>query len=162
MFYYQIYVLDHLLINKTNISILFLFLIFSLFPFSIDQIVRLVFEGSFGNIFAFFGLLRSTLLLRFSLDQTIFYYWIFFMVISMFIDPDNCPQLWWKFFCGTYPNCTYAVVSPTGLRTVVTRVPVGCSYLFTSIIFYLKYISISLTNTYFFCLPMFFHWLGHL
>ena len=36
-------------------------------------------------------------------------------------------------FCGPYPKQTYVFASPTGLWTVVLRVPVGCSYLTASI-----------------------------
>ena len=47
---------------------------------------------------------------------------IFALIESSFIDPDTCPRVWYKMFCGTYLKRTCRFASPSGLSKVVARV----------------------------------------
>ena len=49
---------------------------------------------------------------------------LFILIGSVFIDPETCPQVWLKFFCGPYPKRIYVFASPTGLWKVAARLPV--------------------------------------
>ena len=51
------------------------------------------------------------------------------LIISVFIDPNNFPQLLLQMFCGMYTNRTYGFDHPSGLRKFVAKVPSECSYL---------------------------------
>ena len=55
------------------------------------------------------------------------------LIESGFIDPETYPWVCLQIVCGMYSNQTYGFAFPAGLWKVATRVPVGRSYLFTSI-----------------------------
>ena len=62
-----------------------------------------------------------------------FFYMLFSLIRSAFIDPETCTQVCLQIVCGPYPNRTYISDSPAGLWKVMSRVPVVCSDLSTSI-----------------------------
>ena len=83
----------------------------------------------------------------------------FALIVSVFIDPESCPQVWLKFICDFYPNCTYGFFSPACSWKVVEIVPVECNCQLTSInlfdwskisfkLFTLAYIHLLLTCEY--------------
>ena len=87
------------------------------------------------------------------------------LIISVFNNPDNCPQGVLQIFSGTYQNFTHRFSSASGLKKVVVMVSVGCSYLLVSIYFLidLKYLSFSSPNASFVdFLSVSFHWLYQL
>ena len=62
-----------------------------------------------------------------------FFACFFGLIGSEFIDIETCTRVFLQIFCGKYLNWPYRSASLTGLCKVVTRVPVGCSNLLTSI-----------------------------
>ena len=62
------------------------------------------------------------------------------LIISVFIDPDNCTMMWLEIVCGTYKMFTYRLYSPIGLRKVMERAPVWCSLLSAPIGYFSWYI----------------------
>ena len=97
---------NHWLIDWTNLlRLLSLFYNFSIIIFKWFKSI-LIFKGYlFGSFFSIYWISRY-----FPLG---FYFWswchwfltcLFTLIVSEFIDPESCTQVWLKIFCGSYPN----------------------------------------------------------
>ena len=120
------------------------------------------FRNYFQRLLLWFFLLqdipfKSIIICNFSSNLSVVGCWLFFFVpiVSVIIDPDTCPRVWLKFFCGTYPNQTYWFASPIVLCKIKVGVSLGCNYLSTSIYF------LSWSNLFFdlFTIAYFYCWL---
>ena len=50
--------------------------------------------------------------------------WNKLFILSVFIDPETCPQVCYQIFSWPYPKRTYIFASPAGFWKVAVRVPV--------------------------------------
>ena len=131
----SITVLCQLLIDQTKLSTLFC--LFHIFNHSIIKKSKgkTCFQGHYWHYLIFlFDFKRFIFYFYFWSNHCLLFICLFALIGSAFIGHETCPRVWEKIFCWPYPNYTYRFSSPTVFRKFMTRVKVGCQYLFTSIV----------------------------